>query len=181
LDSPEKFCPNCQNKNEIEAIVCIHCGASLDENNYSTIKNDEIKVDYSKTPQELQADESTIPNNGIAIFFAEQTKPFVIRTDEEIIIGRRATQQLASLLDLSDFDGYAMGVSRRHAMIRQAKSGYEVIDLSSSNGTWLNGVRLVPNKPYSLPSGSRLRLSRIRLFVFYRAVPEEKKDTLPEK
>ncbi len=151
MDSPEIFCPICQNKNAIEAIVCIHCGASLDENNYSTIKNDEIKVDYAKKHQELQADESTIPNNGMAIYFAEQTKPFVIRTDKEFIIGRRATQLLAPLLDLSDFDGYAMGVSRRHAMIRQAKFGYEIIDLSSSNGTWLNGERLVPNKPYSSP------------------------------
>jgi len=55
-------------------------------------------------------------------------------------------------------------------MIRREVNGYEVIDLSSRNGTWLNDDQLIPNKPYSLASGSQLRLARMRLFVLYRTV-----------
>lgn len=167
-----KFCPNCRNRNEKEATVCIHCGASLDEDKYTTVKNPEIEINYSDKPQELHVDEAIIPSKGIAVYFAETTKPFVVRTDKEFIVGRSLIPISEPMLDLSDFDGFKMGLSRRHAMIRQAGSGYEIIDLSSTNGTWLNDGRLVPYTPYRLPSGSRLLLSRIRLFVFYRPITE---------
>lgn len=148
------------------------CGASLDEKNYITTQNAEIKVNYSEKPEELHIDEAIIPKQGIAVYFAETTKPFVVRTDREFIIGRSLIPTSEPLLDLSDFNGFKMGLSRRHAMIRRAGSGYEIIDLSSTNGTWLNDKRLTPYAPYPLPSGSRLLLSRIRLFVFYRPLTE---------
>lgn len=151
-------------------MVCRNCGASLDENKYITTKVPEIKVNYSETPKDLQIDEAIIPKKGIAVYFAETTKPRVILTDKEFVIGRRLIPTSEPMLDLSDFDGFKMGLSRRHAMIRQAGTGYEIIDLSSTNGTWLNGERLAHYTPYPLASGSKLLLSRIRLFVFYRPV-----------
>jgi len=176
LNSPEKYCLICNTKNEMEATVCINCGASLDENRYTTTSNIEIKINYSEKPKELHIDDAIVPRDGIAIYFAETTKPFIVRTDREFVIGRRATLAASEdLLDLSDFDGFKMGLSRRHAMIRRSASGYEIIDLSSTNGTWLNDAKLEPYTPYPLPSGSRLLLSRIRLFVFYQSMTESKK------
>ena len=176
MDSSEIFCYVCQNKNEPEAIICIYCGASLDKGKYSTTRKAEIKINYSEKNEEFSLDEAIIPKEGIAVYFAETTKPFVIQTDREFIIGRKVIETSEPMLDLSDFDGFKMGLSRRHAMIRQATSGYEIIDLSSTNGTWLNDERLVPYTPYPLASGSRVRLSRIRLVVFYRTVTEDKKE-----
>ena len=173
MSSSIKFCPVCRSENEKEAMVCKHCGASLDEKQYITVKTPEIKVNYSEKPKEIQVNESIIPKNGIVVYFAETTKPYVIRTDKEFIIGRSLIHTSEPMLDLSDFDGFKMGLSRRHAMIRQTGSGYEIIDLSSTNGTWLNDERLVPYTTYRLPSGSRLLLSRIRLYVFYHPVTEK--------
>ena len=175
MESPGKFCPVCKNKNEQEAVICKHCGAPLKYHKPSTgtVKVDESQTDDSKLPEELQIDEAIIPNNGIAVYFAGTTKPNVILTDKEFIIGRKVVATSEVLLDLSEFDGFRLGLSRRHAMIRQANSGYEIIDLSSTNGTWLNDERLVPYTPYPLTSGSQLRLSRMRLFVFFRSQPEE--------
>ena len=153
-------------------MVCTNCGAALGEKTDPTTKHVDFKINYSEKPQDLQIDESIIPKNGIAIYFAETTKPHEIRTEKEFVIGRRLMPTSEPLLDLSDFNGYKMGLSRRHAMIRQAESGYEVIDLASTNGTWLDDERLIPYAPYPLPSGSRLLLSRIRLFVFYRPITE---------
>ena len=177
MNPSEKICPVCNNKNEPEAIVCKHCGASLNSNKYAneTPKAAEIKVFYSEKPEELHIDEAIIPSDGIIIYFAETTKPFAIRTEKEFIIGRRSVETPESILDLSDFDGFKMGMSRRHAMIRRTQTGYEVIDLSSTNGTWVNDQRLVPYRPYPLISGSLLRLSRIRLFVYFRSESENKK------
>lgn len=176
MSSPEKFCYVCQNKNESNTMVCKYCGASLDESKYATTRNSEIKINYSEKPKQLKIDEAIIPNEGMAVYFSETTKPFVIQTDKEFIIGRKVIETSEVMLDLSDFDGFKMGLSRRHAMIRQTKSGYEIIDLSSTNGTWLNDERLVPYTPYPLASGSHLRLSRIRLSVFYRTAADDKKD-----
>lgn len=172
MESSVKFCPVCHSKNENKAMVCTTCGASLDEKKYITRKNAEIEVNYSEKPKELHVDEAIIPREGIAVYFAETTKAFVVRTEKEFIIGRSLIPTSEPMLDLSDFDGFKMGLSRRHAMIRQAGTGYEIIDLSSTNGTWLNDERLVPYAPYPLPSGSRLLLSRIRLFVFYRPISD---------
>lgn len=162
-------------------MICKSCGASLDESKYATTRNSEIKINYSEKPKELKVDEAIIPNDGIAVYFAETTKPFVIQTDKEFVIGRKVIETSEPMLDLSDFDGFKMGLSRRHAMIRHAESGYEIIDLSSTNGTWVNDERLVPYTPYSLASGSQLRLSRIRLFVFYRTMAENKKESSSAK
>jgi len=172
LNSSIKLCPICRSENEQEATFCASCGVSLDEKKYITNKNAEIKVNYSDKPKELHIDEAIIPKQGIAVYFAETTKPFVVRTDKEFVIGRSLMPVSEPMLDLSDFDGFKMGLSRRHAMIRETGSGYEIIDLKSTNGTWLNDERLKPYTPYPLPSGSRLLLSRIRLFVFYRPVTE---------
>lgn len=153
-------------------MVCTNCGASLGEKKDPTTKHTDFEINYSDKPKDLHIDEAIIPRTGIAIYFAETTKPHEIRTDNEFVIGRRLIQTSEPILDLSDYNGYKMGLSRRHAMIRQAGTGYEVIDLASTNGTWLNDERLVPYAPYPLPSGSRLLLSRIRLFVFYRPITE---------
>lgn len=153
-------------------MVCTNCGAILGEKTDTTTKHVDFKINYSEKPQDFQIDESIIPKNGIAIYFAETTKPHEIRAEKEFIIGRRLMPTSEPLLDLSDFNGYKMGLSRRHAMIRQTGSGYEAIDLSSTNGTWVNDDRLIPYAPHPLPSGSRLLLSRIRLFVFYRPITE---------
>lgn len=170
-----KFCPICKNKNSLDAAICRHCGAPLNTDSHlnATTRNTEIKINYSEKPKDITVDESIIPNDGIAIYFAETTKPVEILTQDEFVIGRKVIATSESFLDLSDFDGFKMGLSRRHAMIKRTDSGYEIIDLSSTNGTWLNDERLVPYTAYPLASGARLRLSRIRLVAYYR-MPEEK-------
>jgi len=172
LDASGKFCPICKHKNERTASVCGYCGAILDlgfSSGAATTKN-------TGEPSSLPAEnfgsfinDALIPEGGIGIYATGTEKPYYLHMDKELVIGRKmeATSDLESFLDLSLLDGYNVGLSRRHAMIRRAESGFEVVDLSSTNGTWLNEERLIPNKPYPFASGSQLRLSRMRLFVVY--------------
>ena len=117
-------------------------------------------------------DVALIPEGGIGIYAAGTFKPYYLRVDKELIIGRKTetTAESIAILDLSDLDAFNMGLSRRHAMIRRTESGFEVVDLSSSNGTWLNAERLIPNKPYPFASGSQLRIGNMRLFIIYHTV-----------
>ena len=179
LDISERFCPVCKNRNDREAIVCVHCGASLD--NYlmdeaGTTRSTEMQTDGTGKIGELPIDEALVPVGGIAIYVESTSKsnPVFLYSDEEFVIGRKVEETSEAFLDLSPIGGYHLGLSRRHALIRRSEHGYEVIDLSSSNGTWLNGKRLIPNQPYPLTSGSQLRLARMRFFVLYRPVPETK-------
>lgn len=49
----------------------------------------------------------------------------------------------------------AQGISGVHCQIRQVNGGYEIVDLGSSNGTYLgSGQKLTPNVPVSIPDGT---------------------------
>jgi len=112
-------------------------------------------------------DPALIPENGVGIYVAGELEPYYVYIYKELIIGRSREATLEAILDLSDLNAANMGVSRRHAMIRRTASGFEVVDLSSRNGTWLNAERLVPKKPYPLPSGSQLLIGNMRLLILY--------------
>ena len=119
-------------------------------------------------------DVELIPQDGIGIHVAGGSRAYYVAIKEDLILGRETDATSGSTLDLSEMGAFGMGVSKRHAMIRRSASGYEVIDLSSRNGTWLNAERLVPNKPYSFPSGSQLRMGQMRLLIVYPAAPNSR-------
>jgi len=54
-------------------------------------------------------------------------------------------------------------VSRRHALVRPAGEGIEILDLGSRNGTWVNGARISGATP--LAQGDTVRLGRTALRV----------------
>ena len=71
-----------------------------------------------------------------------------------------------TLLDLAAFGGIENGVSRKHVMLRRLGPDIVAIDLGSTNGTWLNGVKLNPQQPVTLRSGDRLLLARLQLQIY---------------
>lgn len=180
LDTSGKFCPICKHKNARTASVCGYCGALLEDgftNIAATTKNTGGRFNIPAESVELFINAALIPEGGIGIYVAGAEKPYYLQMDKELVIGRKVETTSKSFLDLSGLNAFNMGLSRRHAMIRRTESGYEVLDLASTNGTWLNDERLIPNKPYPFASGSQLRLARLRLFVMYHIVLEGTKKT----
>jgi hypothetical protein len=77
---------------------------------------------------------------------------------EQIGVGRAANTDLCVALNT---------LSKYHAFFGVEPNGrYSVTDAGSKNGSWLDGVRLVPRQPSALSDGSRLRLGSQK-FVFY--------------
>jgi predicted component of type VI protein secretion system len=106
----------------------------------------------------------------IRIEIENSTEPTLLRPTHEIIIGRKdpATGSMPDI-DLTPFAGYRMGVSRRHAAIRLTEGHFlDLWDLGSSNGTFLNGMRLVAYRPHRLRDGDEIRLGQLSMHAFFQ-------------
>jgi len=152
-----KFCPSCKLGIDANSVVCRHCGATLDLTPPGASGNSTSLV--AGLPRPLA---------GLAVYPTGTTTPIAVTEDKEFILGRETGGESEKMIDLTNLDGFAMGVSRRHAMIRAAENGYKLIDLNSSNGTWLNGQILVPTILYDMPSGSNVQLGHLKLVVIYQ-------------
>lgn len=75
---------------------------------------------------------------------------------EHVSIGRDPTSRV-QLPDPS--------VSLRHALLRPTPNGYLLVDENSTNGTFLNSVRLAPGGQKLLSSGDQVQVGRARLRV----------------
>ena len=71
-------------------------------------------------------------------------------------------------IDLIPYGAIDRGVSRRHCQIQLKDNQLLVVDLQSTNGTFLAGVRLKANEPAVLRKGDELLLGRLAVQVLFR-------------
>src|SRR5512137_2428004 len=139
-------CPVCMQENDAEAKSCVNCGADLSlqaEESYPTTEMLGSSTGQYSAGTDIKAD-ALIPRGAIAFFPIDSAQPLAVATGNEIILGRLEKELTREALDLSPHDALSLGVSRRHALVRRKGTGYEVIDLESTNGTGLNEKRLAP-------------------------------------
>lgn len=73
----------------------------------------------------------------------------ILLTGETHIIGRGEESDLV----LAD-----TAISKKHCRFEKTEDRYYLVDLGSTNGTFLNGIRLLPDRRYELEQGSLIRL-----------------------
>jgi pSer/pThr/pTyr-binding forkhead associated (FHA) protein len=86
----------------------------------------------------------------------------------ELLIGR-VTNNSKPDIDLGDQGGDKRGVSRVHLSVRYDAHQHtiHVIDLSSANGSFINGQRVYPNEVRILRHGDELKLGKMVLNVSF--------------
>jgi pSer/pThr/pTyr-binding forkhead associated (FHA) protein len=106
-------------------------------------------------------------SNQEQIFLQINNTNLTLPIQEQIIIGRYTdtTGTPQPDVDLSAFELDQKSVSRCHARIEWRGTLIYVTDLFSSNGTWLNGLRLIPNAARLLRDGDDLRLGELSVKV----------------
>jgi hypothetical protein len=179
---PGIFCPACKMRNELGAYKCIYCNTPL-----RTQTSQKIVVhrnlgevtgmladsyeDFLDAPAPATEPfmDFEIPSKGIILINLENGQMITTQLERSFILGRVSAEIKTNetLVDLTHFGAQELGISRVHAMIRQSKGSYQLIDLESSNGTWLENQRLVPKQLYPLKSGDRIRIGRLNILVFY--------------
>lgn len=95
-----------------------------------------------------------------------------VRVTEHMTIGRADPERgIRPDVDLGPYNGYALGVSRQHAVILASGNSIRVKDTGSANGTRLNGCLLEPHHEYRLRHGDELTLGQLKLQVLFAVVP----------
>ena len=85
---------------------------------------------------------------------------------DKIVVGRALSKPGETLdLDLTPYNAAQLGGARRHVMITKEGNMLKVVDLGSTNGTYLNGVQRHPNQPRVLRTGDNLNLGQLVLTV----------------
>ncbi len=98
-----------------------------------------------------------LPTIGLELFHVQTDTSFaLIPTLTTIRIGKPKNQFLGDI-NVSDLPN-ANFVSRLHAEIEIEKNIYYLVDVGSSNGTFLNNIRLEEKKRYRLNLGDKIDL-----------------------
>jgi pSer/pThr/pTyr-binding forkhead associated (FHA) protein len=87
----------------------------------------------------------------------------------EFTLGRVSdAQPIMPDIDLTPYQAYASGVSRLHAVLKREGNRVYVMDLGSSNGSYLNGKRLKPNSEQMLNHGDMLALGKLKIQILLK-------------
>jgi hypothetical protein len=161
------ICPNCQHKEMSGAVYCSKCGAQLVD---STIATHKIHTAETRLTTEKQTDHIQPPPTSLQswislhVIESGQILPLADRT--EFTLGRSAEgQPIVPDVDLTPYNAYANGVSRLHAALKLVKNQIVIVDLGSSNGTYLNGIRLSPYVEVPVAHGDVVYLGKLRLQI----------------
>ena len=158
-------CPNCKNQEPPGAIFCSECGMQLVQ--FEGKKTKQIDMEASSGTAPMQASAAPkAPVNWISLHLLENGQIIPISDRLEFTMGRTSENQpIMPDVDLSSAKAYEYGVSRLHAVVRLLNGMIILMDLGSSNGTYLNGVRLMPNIEHPIKHGDIVSLGKLKIQI----------------
>jgi hypothetical protein len=93
----------------------------------------------------------------------------VLPQDQALVIGRSdARLRYHADIDLTPYGAMDRGVSREHAKVFIEDDHIYIMDLDSTNGTYISGKRLEPNTPTLLRRGDELLLGRLPVQILFK-------------
>jgi hypothetical protein len=150
------------------SIYCSKCGAQLVDARFATHKintADNLK-EFEPRMDLIQPHSPLSVQSWISLHLIESGQILPLADRTEFTLGRAADgQPIVPDVDLTPYNAYANGVSRLHAAIKLVRNQVVAIDLGSSNGTYLNGVRLTPYIETPIAHGDLIYLGKLKMQV----------------
>ena len=110
-------------------------------------------------------------NSWISLHLMDSGKILPLASRNEFTLGRLSEgQPIMPDIDLTPYQAYASGVSRLHAVVKREDNRVAVMDLGSSNGTYVNGRRLNPHTEESLSHGDIVALGKLKIQILLRNI-----------
>jgi pSer/pThr/pTyr-binding forkhead associated (FHA) protein len=143
-------CPVCAAEVKPDDIICFTCGANLPRS-----RPDEDPPAPATVMQEhLNREEATGSISPAVLRLAFPTGNVEIPAGTSLLLGRDPAESLVAAA-FAQFDN----VSRRHATVTMDDAGHATIrDEHSTNGTFVNGDRVLPGTTVRLADGDTVRL-----------------------
>ena len=167
------ICSNCQYKNVSGAVFCAECGAQLDGVETlvtQAITDEQIEEELKK--RTARPEPVSAPSNSwISLHLMDSGKILPLASRNEFTLGRLSEgQPIMPDIDLTPYQAYASGVSRLHAVVKRDNNRVAVMDLGSSNGTYVNGRRLNPHTEEALSHGDIVALGKLKIQILLRNI-----------
>ena len=147
----EVTCPQCGHRNPMGSRFCSSCGAGLDGGETHTTMSVTVPIDSAAEEVEIELDELP-PGVGMLVVTRGPNSGSRYALDEPLVTAGRHPESIIFLDDIT--------VSRRHAEVRRVEGGYQVADVGSLNGTYLNRERV---ESAMLADGDELQIGTFKL------------------
>ena len=160
------ICPTCKHEEVDGAIFCSECGMQLIKSEVGTTQKI-TQAEADKLPTGPLETEMPNPSNvWISLHMIDNGQILPISERNEFTMGRISDNQpIMPDIDFTAFKAYENGVSRLHAVVRRNSGNVIVMDLGSSNGTYVNGTRLMPNMEQPLRHGDVISLGKLKMQI----------------
>jgi pSer/pThr/pTyr-binding forkhead associated (FHA) protein len=102
----------------------------------------------------------------ISLLIVETGQVLHLAGRNEFTIGRVSEgQPILPDVDLTPYNAFNLGVSRLHVSMKLTRTGVIVTDLGSSNGTRVNGQKIVPHVEYPINHGDTVAIGKLKLKI----------------
>jgi hypothetical protein len=159
LPSSPVLCILCSSLTQHNQLVCAQCGEQFAQVTDTSPLDSPTELSL---PERGIREETTLVGEGIVILaIGAKLLRIHLAINTSIIVGRcghAVHNGSEEITDLTPFGTFSLGVSRQHLRLTRQGSFMFVADLKSTNGTWLNGLRLAAQAKYLLCDGDTLKL-----------------------
>jgi hypothetical protein len=157
MQPPTQHCPTCHEPYHADDVVCPHCRIRL----LRTGITNKIAQNDIATVAVLTKQVQFVQNiSDVRIVLEINHKVLSLPNLPQIVLGRVTGNGDLPDIDLSSFSAQDFGVSRQHLKVVRDKLFY-VEDIGSTNGTYINGMRLAPYTQYMLRHSDTLTIGQL--------------------
>ena len=163
-------CQECGHEEIPGTMFCSMCGASLME-----LEGEQAVLDSAPEPEPPalmgQSDATEEAYSQIVFIVPTSGRRLRFGLESDIYVGRSAGGSLHKPEINLDVDGGSdLGVSRNHAMLKpdDQGEGMVILDLNSTNGTFLNQYKRPPELPYPVKNGDEIQFGNLLVHIFLK-------------
>jgi hypothetical protein len=169
------ICPNCQHQELPGALFCSECGTQLtyteklSTQSFKKAEKDLVGGEQLSEKIEPPTTQNIRSSSQISLYLIDLGKTINLGGRSEFTLGRITEgQPILPDVDLTPYEAYSQGVSRLHAALKIVNRKVVVVDLGSSNGTRVNGEKILPNVDFPVKHGDIIALGRMKIKMFIK-------------